>query len=236
MATKHDRQRARRRQATRHHAARGLRRRRRHGDRRGDGAAFVQRLDRRVTRARRRRDRGCAADVQFVRSEALARNRALRLSIHGRRRRQLTAVAGQHRRRRRRCFSEAEARQSATFADGSLHLDAVAVDATPAAAGVAAWDETGERFIAWHCVVTPRADGRWSGARDGRRQRLDHRQRRRRSPRLPLRRLGGDAIDANIAHPGEYADVDRALVAQNFLIVPGGESCPRDPPTEQHQP
>jgi hypothetical protein len=45
-----------------------------------------------------------------------------------------------------------------------------------------------------------------------------------------------DAIDANIAHPGEFADVDRALVAQIFLIVPGGESCPRDPPTEQHQP
>jgi hypothetical protein len=66
-------------------------------------------------------------------------------------------------------------------------------------------------------------------------ERLDHRQRRRRSPRLSLRRLGG-AIDANIAHPGEYADVDRALVAQNFLVVPGGESCPRDPPTEQHQP
>ncbi len=47
---------------------------------------------------------------------------------------------------------------------------------------------------------------------------------------------GAGAIDANIAHPGEYADVDRALVAQNFLVVPGGESCPRDPPTEQHQP
>jgi hypothetical protein len=47
---------------------------------------------------------------------------------------------------------------------------------------------------------------------------------------------GAGAIDANIAHPGEYADVDRALVAQNFLVVPGGESWPRVPPTEQHQP
>jgi hypothetical protein len=133
------------------------------------------------------------------------------------------------------CFSEAQ-KTVRYVADGSLHLDAVAVAATPASAGLAMWDDTGERFVAWHCVVTPRADGRWSGrvtvvasgwtiGSGG-------------GDRRVCRYAGGngDAIDANIAHPGEYANVDRALVAQNFLVVPGGESCPRDPPTEQHQP
>jgi hypothetical protein len=97
-------------------------------------------------------------------------------------------------------------------------------------------DDSGERFVAWHCIVTPRADGRWSGrasvVASGRTLGSGSADRR------VCRYLGagGDAIDANIAHPGESADIDRALVAQNFLIVPGGESCPRVPPTEQHQP
>ena len=130
------------------------------------------------------------------------------------------------------CFSKAQ-KTIRYGADGSLHLDAVAVDPNPAAAGLAAWDDIGERFIAWHCVVTPRADGHWPGRvtvvtsdwtiGSG-------------GDRRVCRYGSVGAIDANIAHPGEYADVDRALVAQNFLVVPGGESCPRDPPTEQHQP
>jgi hypothetical protein len=37
---------------------------------------------------------------------------------------------------------------------------------------------------------------------------------------------GAGAIDANIAHPGEHADVDRALVAQNFLVVAGRRKLP----------
>jgi Tfp pilus assembly protein PilV len=133
------------------------------------------------------------------------------------------------------CFSAAQ-KTVRYVAAGSLHLDAVGADATPASAGLAAWDDTGERFVAWHCVVVPRADGRWSGratvvaggwtiGTGG-------------NDRRVCRYAGGngDAIDANIAHPGEYANIDRALVAQNFLVVPGSESCPRDPATEQHQP
>jgi Tfp pilus assembly protein PilV len=133
------------------------------------------------------------------------------------------------------CFSEA--RKTVRYvASGSLHLDAVAIDATAASAGLAAWDDSGDRFVAWHCIVAPRADDRWSGratvvaagwtigtgGADRRVCRYVH--------------GGADAIDANIAHPGEYANVGGALVAQNFLVVRGNESCPRDPPTEPHQP
>ena len=131
------------------------------------------------------------------------------------------------------CFSAAQKTVRYTVA-GSLRFGDVAVDATPASQGVAQWDDTGARFVAWHCVVQPRADGRWSGratliaggwtiGADG-------------DSRRVCRFVGGgDAIDANIAHPADYRDVGRALVAQNFLVVRGSERCPPEA-TTQHQP
>jgi len=38
----------------------------------------------------------------------------------------------------------------------------VPVGATPAVLGAASWSDTGERFVAYHCVIVP-AQGRWSG-------------------------------------------------------------------------
>ena len=118
--------------------------------------------------------------------------------------------------------------------NASLRIADVAIDATAASQGLDRWDDTGERFVAWHCIVVPRADGRWSGratlvaggwaigaGAD--------------AHRVCRSVGGGDPIDANIAHPAEYADVDRALVAQNFLVVRGSETCPLDG-TVQHQP
>ena len=136
------------------------------------------------------------------------------------------------------CFSEAK-KTVRYLVDGSLHLDDVAADATAAAAGLAAWDETGDRFLAWHCVVTPRADGRWSGRIALRRRRLDDRQ-----PAAAIAasaatcRPRRGAIDANIAHPGDYVDVDAALLgAQNFLVVRGRRALPGAiRRTEPHQP
>ena len=131
------------------------------------------------------------------------------------------------------CFSEAQ--KTVRFrVDASLRIADVAIDATPASQGIEHWDDTGERFVAWHCIVVPRADGRWSGratlvaggwaigaGAD--------------AHRVCRYAGGGDPIDANIAHPAEYADVDRALAAQNFLVVRSSEACPLDA-TAQHQP
>jgi hypothetical protein len=47
---------------------------------------------------------------------------------------------------------------------GSLHVDAVAIAAVPASLGLASWRDTGERFVSYRCLVTPRADGRWPAA------------------------------------------------------------------------
>jgi Tfp pilus assembly protein PilV len=113
-------------------------------------------------------------------------------------------------------------------AAGSLHIDAVPIDAAPASAGLSTWDDTGDRFAAYRCIVTPRADGRWSGrttllpvdwtigngAAD------------RRVCRFASDRDGSGAIDANIEHPADYHDVAAGLTEQNFLVVRGNQACP----------
>jgi Tfp pilus assembly protein PilV len=113
-------------------------------------------------------------------------------------------------------------------AGGSLHIDAVALDATPASLGLASWNDSGDRHLAYRCIVTPRADGRWSG-----RSTLlpsgwtigagssDHKV-----CRYAADRDGSGAIDANIEHPADYVDVAGSLPAQNFLVVRGDQSCP----------
>jgi hypothetical protein len=132
------------------------------------------------------------------------------------------------------------------IAGGGLHVEAVAADATPQGEGLSGWEDTGDRFVAYRCIVAPRADGRWSG----------------RATLVPIGwTIGsGDAerrvcryagseprrgIDANIAHPAEYVDVTSNLPAQNFLVVRGSQPCPAAADTSspnaglrtlQHQP
>ncbi|MEP6739376.1 MAG: hypothetical protein ABJA61_03300 [Caldimonas sp.] len=116
-------------------------------------------------------------------------------------------------------------------AGGSVHVEAVTVDATPASAGVASWDDTGDRFVAWQCIVSPRADGRWSGRATlvGSGWTIGTGSADRRVCRYAADLDGSGAIDANIEHPADYANVNAALVAQNFLVVRGSEICPGAP-------
>jgi hypothetical protein len=132
------------------------------------------------------------------------------------------------------CFSEA--RKTVRYvAAGSLHIDDVAADASAADAGLPRWDDAGDRFLAWHCVVTPRADGRWSGrialAGDGWTIGTGAGDRRVCRYAEP-----GSAIDANIALAGADADVGSALLGRRFLVVRGSASCPGESRTVQHQP
>jgi len=129
-----------------------------------------------------------------------------------------------------------EARKTVRFVDGGgVHVADVALDATAASLGVAAWQETGDRFLAWHCLVAPRSDGRWSGrivvvasgwtigagAGDGR-----------------ICRFASDderaAIDANIEAAQVDADVGSALLGRHFVVVRGSDACPAT--TVQGQP
>ena len=115
-------------------------------------------------------------------------------------------------------------------AGGNLRIEAVPLDAEPASLGLGSWQDTGDRHAAYRCIVTPRADGRWSGrstlvpsgwtigsgSGNG-----DHRV-----CRYAADGDGSGAIDANIEHPSDYVDVTGPLLAQNFLVVRGDQSCP----------
>jgi Tfp pilus assembly protein PilV len=125
------------------------------------------------------------------------------------------------------CDSEAKKTVSYTGAAG-LRIEAVPLAATPAWLGLATWADTGERHVAYHCVVYPLASGQWSG----------------RATIVPsgwsigngssdwhVCRYSADldtsgAIDSNLEHPSSYTGVDSALANQNFLVVKGGSPCP----------
>ncbi len=122
-----------------------------------------------------------------------------------------------------------EARKTLAFeVDGESRIAAVPIGAEVLALGVEAWRDLGEPHVAYHCIVAPRADGRWSG----------------RSLLQPLgwtignaageyrvcRHVadldGSGAIDRNLEHPSVYLDVDGPLPQQNFLVIDARMRCP----------
>lgn len=148
------------------------------------------------------------------------------------------------------CVSEPQKLVAIPTATGTRR-EAVPLAATPSDWGVAAWTELDDRFVAYHCAVSP-LQGSWSGrttivphgwsigtgAADFKvcRYAADH--------------DGSGSVDQNAEHPNEYHHVDRPLMQQNFLLVPGDQACPTAPPlsfdpaapvhadlsTVQHQP
>ena len=125
------------------------------------------------------------------------------------------------------CSAEAVKTVSYTSA-GILHTEDVPIAATPAYLGVASWSETGDRHAVYHCLVHPLPDGRWSGRitllPSG--WTLGTGPADRRVCRYAADLDGSGAIDRNAEHPADYTDVATPLADQNFLIVPGDESCP----------
>jgi Tfp pilus assembly protein PilV len=125
-------------------------------------------------------------------------------------------------------------------------------ESVPIAAATTGAD-TGDRHVAYHCVVYPLASGLWSGrstvtpagwtlgtgAAD------------RRVCRFSADLDSSGSVDANAEHPASYANVDGPLAHQNFLVIKGSEACPTGTParldgasepiyanlaTAQHQP
>jgi Tfp pilus assembly protein PilV len=135
----------------------------------------------------------------------------------------------------------------------SLHIEAVPLGAVPATVGVATWTDTGDRHLAYHCVVYPLTNGQWSGRATlvpaG--WTVGTAVADRRVCRFAADLDGSGAVDANLEHPANYASVDSSLAHQNFLVIGGAETCPVRPPvrvdgnvgdvfadlsTAQHQP
>ena len=119
--------------------------------------------------------------------------------------------------------------------------------ATPADHGLAAWTELDDRFVAYHCGV-PSLQGAWSGRTTVVPQgwRIGTGEGEFKVCRYAADRDGSGAVDQNAEHPNEYHHVDRALMQQNFLVIPGPLPCPAAPAgtppsqgdlsTVQHQP
>ncbi len=122
-----------------------------------------------------------------------------------------------------------EALKTVSFMEGgSRHVDAVPMDATVASFGLGGWEDTGERHLAYHCVVLVPPGGAWSGGvtllpGDWRIGTLGT---DRRVCRYSVDLDASGAIDANIEHPAIYVDVKAALMNQNFLVINGDEICP----------
>lgn len=99
---------------------------------------------------------------------------------------------------------------------GALRHASVAVDAVPASIGVASWVDTGERFVAWRCLVTPGDDGAWSAhtvltptgwsAGDGPTQ----------------RRVCGTGRDAATS----WRDIRTSRIDLNLRVAAAGAACP----------
>jgi hypothetical protein len=148
------------------------------------------------------------------------------------------------------CVSEAQKVVAIQSAAGTRR-EAVPWAATPADWGVAGWTELNDRFVAYHCAVTP-LQGHWSGRTTVVPQgwNVGTGTHDFKVCRYSADHDGSGSIDQNAEHPNEYHHVDRALMQQNFLLVPGPLACPAAPPvsfdptvpvhadvsTVQHQP
>lgn len=130
------------------------------------------------------------------------------------------------------CRSDARKSVTYTFA-GASRTEAVPLSAVPATLGVSTWLETGERYVAYHCVVVPAAPG---GAWSGRANIVpagwtlgagpsDHRV-----CRYSADLDGSGAVDNNLEHPQNYTALNASLTHQNFLVIKGTQSCPSAAP------
>lgn len=128
------------------------------------------------------------------------------------------------------CVAEAQKAVIYRAADGT-HRDAVPLSAEPADLGLSEWTDTGERFVAYACVVpSGNAPAPWSGVTTvvplG--WTLGGAATDRQVCRYTADLDGSGAIDRNDEHPARYLNVDRALQQQNFLVIRGDLTCPGD--------
>ncbi len=126
------------------------------------------------------------------------------------------------------CRSEARKTVSYSVAGASV-TEGVPIAASPASVGTASWAETGERYLAYHCVVFPAAAG---GAWAGRASivpngwSLGAAAGERRVCRFSADLDASGAIDNNLEHPDSYSAVTTSLTNQNFLVIAGNQACP----------
>ena len=125
------------------------------------------------------------------------------------------------------CNSEAM-KTVAHAGTAGLRIDSVPLAATPAALGLTAWTETGERFVAYHCFVETAPGAAWSGhlaiAPSG--WRIGSAAGDRRVCRYSSDLDGSGSVDPPLEHPAAYAGVSGRLANQNYLVIDTTAVCP----------
>ena len=122
-----------------------------------------------------------------------------------------------------------EALKTVTYLSaGGTRVESVPIAATPALLGLASWSDTGDRHLAYHCVVYPATNGRWSGRTSlvATGWSIGTGAADRRVCRYAADTDGSGAVDSNPEHPANYVDVTGPLANQNFLVVAGTQACP----------
>lgn len=122
-----------------------------------------------------------------------------------------------------------EALKTVGYSSGTTaRVESVPVAATPASLGLASWVDSGDRYAAYHCVVFPLANGRWSGRTTlvptG--WTIGNGSADRRVCRYSSDLDGSGAVDTNIEHPSDYVAVASSLAHQNFLVIGALQGCP----------
>ncbi len=107
-------------------------------------------------------------------------------------------------------------------------FDAVPLAALPASLGLAAWVETGERYLAYHCAVERTGGAPWTGrvAITPTGWRIGPAAGERRVCRHTSDLDGSGAVDAAFEHPAARSGVDTHLRHQDFLVVDASAACP----------
>lgn len=146
-----------------------------------------------------------------------------------------------------------EALKTVSYESSGLQFASVPLAAPPSSLGLASWTDTGDRQMAYRCVLYPTANGTWSGrstlVANG--WTIGTGAADRRVCRYSSDLDGSGAIDVNIEHPADYVKLDASLAEQNFLVINGTDNCPTGLPiqiagkpsdvfadlsTSQHQP
>jgi Tfp pilus assembly protein PilV len=108
------------------------------------------------------------------------------------------------------CTSEAMKTVAHVGAAGS-RIESVPLAATPAALGLATWAETGERFVAYHCVVEAAAGVAWSAH----------------VTLVPNGwRIGSAAGDRRVCRHGNEPASAGPLAHRNLLVIDAAAACP----------
>ncbi len=103
----------------------------------------------------------------------------------------------------------------------------IALAADAASLGLAGAVDTGERSVAWRCLIEPADANGWSGALDVRADGWSFGTvaGTERLCRVATDRDGSGSIDQPDEHPATWHGVTRTLTAQSFVVIAGDRDC-----------